>query len=401
MRKAWEAKPGWPSAAAAPAAAPPGAAPAAPPRGPGAEGRQGLAGGPQPEGAEGERPGALTAQQLDRLHRLAVERDAAEAEAQEGCGPPRYRVRIQEPLSEASSSGQAASNGREDRPGSRPRHEGGGRTEQAAASGGSAGSGGSEGPSGGSPQAPQILREAEYTPGPLPFVGGPGKMHFWVPDHIRGGVGESDPPGSHGHAKDLDYQDGLERGIGQGRRHLDAPGHLWGGVCVEAEDEQEKSRSRRRYIAAADHIYGGTAADDPPGSHGHVKDAALHEHIPRHIGHGKHHIPVQDHIVAGSAVVEKPGLHGHNRDDDFEEGIQRGIGHGRRHLESGLEAYLRCVRGRGRLEAAGGLATPPKTSAPPRSASAPGAKVPGTFAAPPAGLPSRFGAWGGAGFRPG
>merc|ERR1719436_1926110 len=106
-----------------------------------------------------------------------------------------------------------------------------------------------------------------------------------------------------------------------------------------AAGELVPERSGRRYISVTDHVYGGTATNDPPGSHGHIRDAALQGGMPRAIGHGKHHINVRDHIEGGSALDERPGSHGHSKDDDFEGGLQRAIGHGRRHLAGGLEAF--------------------------------------------------------------
>jgi len=326
--------------------------------------------------------GRLTAQKLQRLQRLAGEVEDVEAD---GVGPSRYRVRVQEPLEEPlrapSAAAAAAGGGPEARNASAPDVRGRGEAAlQSRASpenvkamvstpSTSASSGGQPSPSpGAQPVDPYVPQ------GPLAFIGGPGKAHYFVPDHIRGGIAE---PG--GLSKDTDFEDGLERCIGHGRRHVPTVDHITEGLVVEGDDWLEKLRRRKRYIGALDHLHGYAAVDDPPGAHGHAKDAALQGGMPRAIGHGKHHIPMQDHIVAGSAVVEQPGLHGHNRDDDFEEGLQRGIGHGRRHLESGLEAYLR--------------ANGPQKAAP-RSASAPRLTLPSRTGVA-AGMPSRPGAWGG------
>lgn len=45
-------------------------------------------------------------------------------------------------------------------------------------------------------------------------------------DHWIGGTApENDAPGLHGHHKDLDFEQGLEHGIGHGRRHIEDPVH--------------------------------------------------------------------------------------------------------------------------------------------------------------------------------
>merc|ERR1711957_872237 len=49
---------------------------------------------------------------------------------------------------------------------------------------------------------------------------GHGKHHIPVVDHIHGGSAVLDIAGSHGHSRDDDFEEGLQRGIGRGRRHL-------------------------------------------------------------------------------------------------------------------------------------------------------------------------------------
>jgi hypothetical protein len=105
---------------------------------------------------------------------------------------------------------------------------------------------------------------------------GYGRRYIGAKDHMWGGATRNDAPGSHGHNhfKDIDFEDGLARGIGHGKRHLGAVG-------------------------------------------------------------GKDHIDLGGlHLTPG----DKPGDHGHSKDDDWEDGLQRGMGHGRRRLSNGMDA---------------------------------------------------------------
>jgi len=219
--------------------------------------------------------------------------------------------------------------------------------------------------------------------GGLPRGVGHGKRHHFREDHIRGGVGEGDPPGAHGHAKDDDLENGLERGIGHGRLHIVTPDHIKGGGTVP-DDEVAERQGGRRHIGVADHLWG-TTGDGRHETHGHTREDFGQGGMPCGIGSGKHHIAVKDHIEGGVAVADRPGSHGHSKDEDFEGGLQRAIGHGRRHLASGLDA----------LALTGGLAAPAPPATVGRAvawafsgAAAPFDAVPAV--AVPAGLPSRY-----------
>lgn len=241
----------------------------------------------------------------------------------------------------------------------------------------------------------------------------------YAKDHLQGGVAEGDAPGAHGNAKDTYFEGGLERGIGHGRRHnIGMRDHIQGGTAVgdgigahghykahdfqigfgkqrcasktssvvdssvpclpghgrdDVEDmdsrpirarhfiaakdhirggttaehaESDESLGRRKYIGPVDHIYAGAASDCVPGAHGHLKDSALQGGMSRCIGHGKHHINVRDHIRGGTAIQDQPGSHGHNKDDDFEGSLARGMGRGKHHMSS-IEDQIRAAAAAG------------------------------------------------------
>jgi len=207
---------------------------------------------------------------------------------------------------------------------------------------------------------------------------GHGKHHMSpAADHIRHGVGFNEAPGLHGHFRADDFEDGLERGIGHGRHYIGTPDHIQEGMCVAdgGFGLTGFDRGKRHFGPPKDHVYGGVAEDTPPGTHGHPRDAALQGGMARGIGHGKHHIQVPEHIEAGAAINDRPGAHGHSKDDDFEDGIERAIGHGKRHISSALDALIRTMPDLGR---------PTKDGASPTSKDV--ASVLGV----PAGLPSRY-----------
>lgn len=272
-------------------------------------------------------------------------------------------------------------------------------------------------------------------------------------NHIYGYVGQGDTPGSHGHAKDSDFQDGLERGIGhgkryigsrdqdrilglgavlkdkgtaaakdlfegarrvafadqimggvgyeddkgQGRRYLGCPDHIHGGSSTADEapplgrryiqtpdhlagdwggiDEAPHPTMAKRHVVK-DHIHGGVGddsprlqhrikcnypmsgnpesrdlgTDDPPEAHRGRRFIASADHIyggspseeadrrgQDQLGHGKLHFQVKDHFNGFVPDPDAPGSHGHIKDADFEDGLERGMGHGRRHMASALE----------------------------------------------------------------
>lgn len=124
--------------------------------------------------------------------------------------------------------------------------------------------------------------------------------------HFDGGhvVNAGDLPGSHGRASQGDFQDGIERGIGHGKRNIQVQDHIWGG----------------------------TGHHTPPGKHGQQRAQGMDEGMPRAIGHGRSYIGGITHMEdVGFAREGPPGLHGHSRADDYQDGIHRDIGQGRRH----------------------------------------------------------------------
>eukprot|EP00927_Polykrikos_kofoidii_P080215 TRINITY_DN77093_c0_g1_i1.p1 TRINITY_DN77093_c0_g1~~TRINITY_DN77093_c0_g1_i1.p1 ORF type:complete len:548 (-),score=96.84 TRINITY_DN77093_c0_g1_i1:161-1804(-) len=210
-----------------------------------------------------------------------------------------------------------------------------------------------------------------------------------IRDHLQGGIPHSD---DNPNAKDDDFEDGIERGIGHGRRHFQPYDHIVaaGGSCtairdsptvggreqvvgapedhlhgagalpLDEDDCYEGGLLRgighgRQQVPAAvgrlDHLRGGGAAveaspgagricDEPfLGGAGGLKRGALGGHfVP--LGRGKRYLGATDHLWGGggeAAVVaceDPPGSHGHafHKDVDFQDGMVRGIGHGRRHF---------------------------------------------------------------------
>mmetsp|Transcript_75268 Transcript_75268/g.178838 ORF Transcript_75268/g.178838 Transcript_75268/m.178838 type:complete len:306 (-) Transcript_75268:41-958(-) len=67
------------------------------------------------------------------------------------------------------------------------------------------------------------------------------------PDHFTGAcAGSGDGPGTHGHAKDDDFhEDGLEYGIGHGRRHIGTRDNLYAGVQISGSAKEAPPQGRR------------------------------------------------------------------------------------------------------------------------------------------------------------
>lgn len=183
-------------------------------------------------------------------------------------------------------------------------------------------------------------------------------------DHIFGGFAEGDKPGMHGHTRDTDFEEGLERGIGHGRRHnIGMKDHIQGGTAVgdglgahghyknqdyqighgkqrfafkassvvdssvpclpghgkDDTDMDSRPVRGRHFIGAKDHIKGGTTSVD----HAEPQDA---------LGRRRHIAPA-DHIYAGAASDSVPGAHGHLKDAALQGGMSRCIGHGKHHID--------------------------------------------------------------------
>jgi len=191
----------------------------------------------------------------------------------------------------------------------------------------------------------------------------PGDDDAWGPpklalqQHIQGGGAEGDPPGMHGHCKDEDMQDGLQRGIGHGRRHIDIPDHFVGhGTAVldrssshgNLKDPARLGRQRRAGAPAAERIRGfvGHEREDvSPGGFGWLgagrrhfveKDNMLAAGMSSEQATPTRKTvrPSRDHLQSGSGVHTPPDSevrHGRPREAAFHDGLERFIGHGRRH----------------------------------------------------------------------
>jgi len=77
----------------------------------------------------------------------------------------------------------------------------------------------------------------------------------WDSSVIAGG----DRPGAHGHAKTDDYEMGIPRGIGHGRRHIEQESHLQGPAAISAGTGEDFGRGDlghgRRYIGSKDTLF--------------------------------------------------------------------------------------------------------------------------------------------------
>lgn len=106
-----------------------------------------------------------------------------------------------------------------------------------------------------------------------------GRRYFEVIDHVSAGMSFDDPPGSHGHNKDDMFQDGLPRGIGRGKHHIDMKEHLLGACPVK---------------------------DSEPGLHGHSRDDDFEGGLERGIGHGKRHVESGLEVFIAEAAKSPP-----------------------------------------------------------------------------------------------
>mmetsp|Transcript_64847 Transcript_64847/g.102788 ORF Transcript_64847/g.102788 Transcript_64847/m.102788 type:complete len:351 (+) Transcript_64847:494-1546(+) len=138
------------------------------------------------------------------------------------------------------------------------------------------------------------------------FGNGTGRQHFDQVSHIAlGFMGIEDIPGAHGHAKDDSFEEGIERGIGHGKRYL---GH-----------------TEKCHLKGGKHCF-----EDSAGTHGHSRGEDFVDGLERCIGKGRrkfnrrHHITDDAHSDAGG--------HGHPRHADFQDGIEHEIGHGKRRV---------------------------------------------------------------------
>jgi len=177
-----------------------------------------------------------------------------------------------------------------------------------------------------------------------------------VRDHIQGGSALGDAPGMHGHIKDADFQGGLERGMGHGRRYIGATDHFEGhgtavgdgpGAHGNPKDLGRPLGKGHRHIFVDDHIQGGVGDDDSEikvGQHGWLGAGKKHfEGKDQFIGHvaldqtpsnRRHYVGARDHWKLGTGVDTPPEnevQHGHARETSFENGLERYIGHGKRH----------------------------------------------------------------------
>jgi len=65
-------------------------------------------------------------------------------------------------------------------------------------------------------------------------------------DHFSGAcAGGGDGPGTHGHTRDDDFHDGLEYGIGHGRRHIGTKDNLYAGVQISTDARDFPAQGRR------------------------------------------------------------------------------------------------------------------------------------------------------------
>lgn len=177
-----------------------------------------------------------------------------------------------------------------------------------------------------------------------------------VQHHIQGGSAEGDAPGMHGHCKDQDVQDGLERGIGNGRRYIGTQSHFVQNAVTASDgptthgnvkDLASHLGRQRRTVQVPNQIFAGVgdAGDDIPfGEMGWLGAGRRHYAVKENIVGGvsedqvtrTRRIPRQqrDHVHGGSGTDTPPESevrYGRPREAAFQEGLERYIGHGRRH----------------------------------------------------------------------
>lgn len=139
----------------------------------------------------------------------------------------------------------------------------------------------------------------------------------------------------HGRDKDVGFSNG-QMTLGHEKRHISDVDNL-SGVAVpkalaqggaDAWEQSEKfvvgpqtnwpvaddSSHRRHAYHAADHIFGGGAAAEVVGQHGHSKDDEFEsDGLERGIGHGRHFIGVKDHMMSDGVSMPDPMRHGQGR----------------------------------------------------------------------------------------
>ncbi|CAJ1399035.1 unnamed protein product [Effrenium voratum] len=158
----------------------------------------------------------------------------------------------------------------------------------------------------------------------------------------------------HGHCKDVDVEDGLERGIGHGRRYVGSQDHLLNGTALldartahgNVKDLGRHLGRQRRHGTVADHIRAGVGDEEDVsfGKVGWLGAGRRHFQQEENIVNGVSEDQVtparrtlgvrRDHVQGGSGADTPPAsevLHGHAREAAFQEGLERYIGHGRRH----------------------------------------------------------------------
>jgi len=175
--------------------------------------------------------------------------------------------------------------------------------------------------------------------------------------HIQGGSAEGDAPGMHGHCKDQDVQDGIERGIGNGRRYIGTQSHFVQNAVTQSDgptahgnvkDLTQHLGRQKRTVQVPSQIFAGVgdAGDDIPfGEMGWLGAGRRHYAVKENIvgGVSEDQItpsrrlpgrPPRDHVHGGSGIDTPPESevrYGRQREAAFQEGLERYIGHGRRH----------------------------------------------------------------------
>lgn len=139
------------------------------------------------------------------------------------------------------------------------------------------------------------------------FGNGTGRQHYDVPSHIDFGFcGTEDIPGAHGHMKDDSFEEGIERGIGHGKKYFG-------------------EQANRCHLKGAKPI-----CEDLAGTHGHTRGEDFVDGLERCIGKGRKKFHRRHHI--SDDVDSEAGAHGHPKHSDFVDGIEYEIGHGKRRV---------------------------------------------------------------------
>eukprot|EP00435_Cladocopium_sp_Y103_P069428 s503_g33.t1 len=211
------------------------------------------------------------------------------------------------------------------------------------------------------PELKETPKEKPKTHGFVPVWGPQAGLEKLTPPkvvqhHIQGGSAEGDAPGMHGHCKDQDVQDGLERGIGNGRRYIGTQSHFVQNAVTASDgptthgnvkDLASHLGRQRRTVQVPSQIFAGVgdAGDDIPfGEMGWLGAGRRHYAVKENIVGGvsedqvtpTRRVPRQqrDHVHGGSGTDTPPESevrYGRPREAAFQEGLERYIGHGRRH----------------------------------------------------------------------